>query len=408
MTSVRRYDLLGDAHTDPERADGVLLKVDAETGFLHGMARINRTGNQTYGDAQGNTWVEHRDAKEVFSKESLDSFEGVVITNDHPDDFVTTDNVRDLQMGHAKGRPVRDGIYSLVPVVITDADTIRAAKAGKLQFSCGYTANVIRQPGVTPDGTHFDARQTDIRGNHLALVDRGRAGHECRFNQDGDAHHITEEGNPMYKITTKGGESYEVTKDQFDEHQEMQAAIAEGKADKARADKAEAELKAKADVFPPKKEEEEEDDKKGDVALRAELDMLKAQAKTRSDGETARIDARVNLVSVARKVIGDSCETNGVTDGDLMRQVVLSVTPSLSAKLDAEAGNPGYLRCAFDQATVEFDRRRNLVDNADRFVADAAAGKRSSGEIGASLRSYLDNHSADPHAHWLKSQKESN
>ena len=406
--TVRRYDYLGTVHTDPTRTDGVLATRDPDTGFLHADARISRTGLQTYGDAEGNTWVEYRDESEVFSDASLASFEGVVLTNEHPSDFVTTKNVKDVQIGALKGKPVRDGIYARVPIVITDEASIRGAQSGEgIELSCGYTANVIRESGMTADGMRFDARQTEIRGNHVARVPRGRAGPECRILMRGDAYQ-TEEGKPMFKIKTSKGVEHEVSKEVYDMHHETLAALETGKADKDRADKAEAELAAKADAFPPKEEEEEDKDKaKGDVALRAELDSLRAQSKAREDGESARIDARVALVADARQVIGDTCTVNGVSDSELMRQIVLSVTPSLSAKLDAEKGNPGYLRCAYDSAVAEHTRRKGHVDHAERSVLDAIGGE-SKTTFADSFQSYADSHSRTPHEDWLKSQKGGN
>jgi hypothetical protein len=35
--------------------------------------------------------------------------------------------------------------------------------------------------GKRPDGSHYDAVMRNIRGNHIALVDTGRAGSECRL-----------------------------------------------------------------------------------------------------------------------------------------------------------------------------------------------------------------------------------
>lgn len=48
---------------------------------------------------------------------------------------------------------------------------------GKKELSCGYRCVYKFQPGEY-NGTRYDAIQTEIRGNHLALVDSGRMGKE--------------------------------------------------------------------------------------------------------------------------------------------------------------------------------------------------------------------------------------
>lgn len=47
---------------------------------------------------------------------------------------------------------------------------------GKIELSAGYSCKYLFTPGVTPDGRPYDAIQTNIRGNHLALVEAGRMG----------------------------------------------------------------------------------------------------------------------------------------------------------------------------------------------------------------------------------------
>lgn len=60
--------------------------------------------------------------------------------------------------------------------------------------------DVFRSPGVTsgidgiPDGLHYDVIQRNIRGNHVALVDKGRAGETACLRMDSaDAFQIEDE-----------------------------------------------------------------------------------------------------------------------------------------------------------------------------------------------------------------------
>ena len=113
-----------------------------------------------------------RPEEEVFSPEAVASFEGMPVTNDHPPDGVDAGNIRALQKGHA--HHVRRGTGAekdllLADLIITDPALIDAVlKEGKREISCGYTYELCLE-----NGRYVQRR---IRGNHVAVVDAGRAG----------------------------------------------------------------------------------------------------------------------------------------------------------------------------------------------------------------------------------------
>ena len=115
-----------------------------------------------------------RPEEEVFSEATKASFEGMPVTNDHPDtaEGVTSENIQWLQKGHAQN--VRRGTGNesnllLADLVITDPQTVQDVLNGKREISCGYTYELCEEDGKLV--------QRQIRGNHIAIVDRGRAGH---------------------------------------------------------------------------------------------------------------------------------------------------------------------------------------------------------------------------------------
>lgn len=163
-------------------ADGSLLCKDVP---------IARTGTQQYlseelnqddliPDANG-LITAYRTEDEVFSPETVASFEGMAVTLDHPEDgegnivFVNPANFAELAHGHIQN--VRRGTGDKADLLIADVlvkrqEGIDAINAGKNQVSCGYDAKYI------PAGVG-KAKQTEITGNHLAIVDKGRAGSRC-------------------------------------------------------------------------------------------------------------------------------------------------------------------------------------------------------------------------------------
>jgi len=138
---------------------------------------VARTGTQDYLPEElglpggGGTIPVYRPEEEVFAPETVASFEGMPVTNDHPPDGVDIENIRHLQMGHAHN--VRRGSGDendllLADLIITDPRLIDAILEGKREISCGYTYELSEENGL-----YF---QRKIRGNHIAVVDAGRAG----------------------------------------------------------------------------------------------------------------------------------------------------------------------------------------------------------------------------------------
>lgn len=120
--------------------------------------------------------VAERTADVLFSPETLASFEGKPVTIDHPPDFVTPDNYRDVVRGTVRNVRRGEGAQSelmLADLLITDAQAIRRVRAKELtQTSNGYDAKYEQ---IAPGR----ARQVSIVGNHVALVKSARCGPVC-------------------------------------------------------------------------------------------------------------------------------------------------------------------------------------------------------------------------------------
>ena len=138
---------------------------------------VARTGTQDYLPEElglpGSSFISvYRPEEEVFSPETIASFEGMPVTNDHPPDGVDVSNIRALQKGHAHNVRRGTGDESdllLADLIITDPGLIDLIlEEGKREISCGYTYELCEENG--------QYIQRKIRGNHVAVVDAGRAG----------------------------------------------------------------------------------------------------------------------------------------------------------------------------------------------------------------------------------------
>lgn len=146
-----------------------------EWGFVIDSPIIARTGIQLY--KRDGKWIkEYRPPEEVFAKESLVTFEGAPITITHPSLPVSSKNAAGQVVGVILGTPWRDGDYLRANVVLHDQKAIDLVESGQMrELSVGYSLNTTGS-GMTPDGIKYDAKQINIRCNHLAIVPKGRAG----------------------------------------------------------------------------------------------------------------------------------------------------------------------------------------------------------------------------------------
>lgn len=151
---------------------------------------IARTGVQMYtaaelgleGDPERMIPVDRR-PEDVFEEAVLASFEGKPVTDGHPPENVGPENFAAYAKGHAQNVR-REGEHILADLYINDAVLADQVRGGaKREVSCGYLCT------YTPNGDGY--RQTHIRGNHVAIVPRGRAGHEVAIK---DAAHEAEKG----------------------------------------------------------------------------------------------------------------------------------------------------------------------------------------------------------------------
>lgn len=117
--------------------------------------------------------------------ESLASFAGVPVTNDHPPEMVDAKNARKYAVGSLQGTPIPDDDHVRGDLSVYDHDTIGQMDSGsRRQLSLGYTCDLEEAPGVDPVYGPYDAIQRNIRGNHVALVTTARAGGTARVRLD--------------------------------------------------------------------------------------------------------------------------------------------------------------------------------------------------------------------------------
>jgi uncharacterized protein len=160
-------------------------------GGVRVEAAVSRTGILEYVDSSGAVTREYRPDSEVFAPESLATIKDAPVTDGHPPPGVVhAANYREYSRGHVAQDVHQDGDKVAATLVVQDGDMVKRIESGELrEVSVGYTAEIVRVPGVTPSGERYDAIQTAIRANHCALgpAGWGRSGPEVALRLDGGA-----------------------------------------------------------------------------------------------------------------------------------------------------------------------------------------------------------------------------
>jgi uncharacterized protein len=105
------------------------------------------------------------------------TFDGLPVLSMHRP-LQANDHARALTVGTI-GDAHFDGEFLRAEICVWDASAIRGVEDGtKRELSCGYHYIPVMTPGVFA-GKRFDGKMTEIKGNHVALVNVGRAGSDC-------------------------------------------------------------------------------------------------------------------------------------------------------------------------------------------------------------------------------------
>lgn len=159
---------------------------------------ISRTGVQQYYPSElgisGDELIPVKRTEDVvFSPAAIASFEGKPVTDNHPPVDVNASNYNVYIRGTAQNIHRGSGTDNdklLADLVIHDANLVAEIESGKREISCGYDCKYADNG----DGTYS---QIEIVGNHVAVVDAGRAGHNVAIKDSKPK--IEEDKNKMSK-----------------------------------------------------------------------------------------------------------------------------------------------------------------------------------------------------------------
>lgn len=363
-------------------------------GYLVAEVRTARTGIQDYaGHEVGKPELPvvkvYRPADQVFARDSLGSYAHKPVTNDHPTAAVTADTWKAVSVGQIGDEVARDGEFVRIPLVVMDAAAIKAIDEGKRELSAGYTCDLAWEPGTTPEGEKYDAIQKDIRINHVAIVEHGRAGSQARIG-DGvrswGAAPVTSDQKPKeekimtLKTVTVDGIPVEVTDQGATVIATLQSRLADAISKMTATETAHQTALAAKDAELAKKD--------------AELDATKTKVLSDADLDK-RVQARGDLIATA-KAIAKDVKTEGLSDAAIRKAVVAAKIgdAAIAGKSDA------YIDARFDTLIEDAAKNPN-----DPFRSAVKQGLTSDADLTDSNKAYEAMLARDRNA-WMGNQKE--
>lgn len=341
MPSVQRYDSvpIRDYHFDDQ------------TGFLY-VYRVPIAGAmvQKYVKSDGSEEMEAKLPEEILSDSTVSSANSKPVTDGHHG-LVTKDNSHDLMKGFTASNGHVEGNMLYNDITITDPNLISQIKNGsKRELSIGFETQMDPTSG-TYNGAKYDAVQRNIRINHVAVVPKGRAGHEVRLIGDSaeaveQVEPSEEKGNQMetrvvradgQNITVAADDVEKITKlDADNSAKAKQIADLDAQIKKLQAEKAQLQGDAdtsakKADEAQAKADSLEADNKK----LQKEFDKYKA------DG----VDKKLELIDKVKSFVGDEYDYHGKSDRDMKIDAVKAIKGD---SVDFTDKSDTYVQAAFD------------------------------------------------------------
>lgn len=397
-----------------------------EQGFLHDTPVVTSTGIFEYTQPDGSVRRELRLPEHIFSKESLASYMGKPIIITHEAGSIDKENVMQEIVGTILTDGFRDGNDVRCKIVIHDIDKVK--KIPFRQLSLGYSLDLVEEPGEW-NGEPYDAIQTNIRINHLAIVEKARAGKQAHLNLDGRPKEVedrtkNEGGRKGMLNIGMNNDSIDLTPEELIEAlKSYKASKAAGEPTPAAEDGSTEPVKTDPAAVPeeskvpepesvePEQGKENHDDDMGKLieAVKGLIAAIEGKANC-SDPDPVTADAADGAgcvsednddssddlsqsmnndsaddfherLSICR--IGDKIRLDGVENMPVMeakKAIIKKVLPEM--RLDGKSD--AYVDAAYDMAVGEVNKRRGVEYQRRQMAAVSAPAKRTDG-VGTSM-----------------------
>ncbi|WP_374936366.1 DUF2213 domain-containing protein [Enterobacter adelaidei] len=281
-------------------------------------------------------------------KKAAATFNNIPLLSIHTPDF-PGDPPREYRVGVTHSNADFDGTYLTNGLSVWDDSAIAGIETEEqeeLSSSYQYVADMT--PGVTPNGEPYDGIMRDIIGNHVALVEKGRAGSDVlvadslppELKQMARAKNILDALKPFLAADADLKEVEEKVKDKLDEEDEKREEDDLKK--KAEREKEEAEKLKKETA-------DDEDDEDSDG-------KKKKTADDEGDEDDDKKDDKVSKTAMdsAIRLAADSATKRAAENFRKVREAEQAVRPLIGDVVAMDSADDVY-RTALEQAGVDIE-----------------------------------------------------
>ena len=352
---------------------GEVKVIETGEGFLKAEVSIARAGVFPY-ISDGDVVYKAKLPEDLFSEGTLDSARGAPVTEEHPLEdgryiLLDSENAKFYAKGNvSEPRVVGDKLVALE--TLYDKELIdKILRGEKREVSIGFTFDEEPKVG-SYNGQGYQAVQRSIEINHVAHVDKGRAGSEVRIHVDKED--ATMSGEIKDLLTWRTLEDKDIQVDA--------SAHAELKALKAKvADLAEAKEKAEKDLKELTDKAKDKGKDSADSKLAGKVEELEGKLQTANDkaealkGELKKAqDEMPGLVEEAaklRKELEQDAEsagivTDGLSDNEIKLQVIGKHLP-FKEGISQDALEQSIIDARYD-AAMDLLRTKENKSGADK------------------------------------------
>ncbi|MDQ0299647.1 hypothetical protein J2S78_002067 [Salibacterium salarium] len=316
----------------------VLDYEESTEGYLTVRAVVTKPGVYPYQRSDGSVQYELKHPEDIFSDQTIMSCNAKPVTDDHPREPVTVQNVKAYGKGFSHNDAAVGNGGVKVAFTVFDEDLIRKIREeGKREISLGFETELVAEDGDY-NGERYQYRQTQVDVNHIAIVDKGRVGPEAAIRGDSDAWQVDSNKN-------NNGGGGTMPKLKIDEKEFEVPSEVKSKVDG---------LQAKADSYDQLKKDHDTTVANYD-AQKTELDKKKKEledakkAEPKQDAIDSAVEARLSLIDEARNFLADDFEYKGKTDTDIK----VAVIQGQDERFDAKEKSEEYVNARYD-ATMTF------------------------------------------------------
>ncbi len=361
------------------RYDRATLRKPKRTpqGFLRVDGHAARCGVLEYRNDDGTVRRELRLPEDVFAADALAGFEGAPLTDGHPNEPVTADNVRQYEIGNVTGPARRDGDLVEVSTMIKAKHVIDGVERGETGLSVGYAVDLEESPGEHPQYGRYDAIQRNIVINHLAVRVDPRAGTVARLRLDAvDTVAREEITEPEIDHRNNSTESAPMANAAIDELATMKVQLDE-------ATKLATERKDALDAATAKLKTLGDDVAKlrasvaaGHAALETEAIKTHSERADAADKKLTELEARreADICAAAEvrikavSIMGEKFRVDGMNDSAIQDVVIKKLAP----KEDLTSATPAYKKARFDSLVESYAAAAHSLVSASRTLTTGA------------------------------------